>query len=775
LNVVGIGQSIPRKEAPEKVTGAAKYNDDFKEPDLLHAFMATSPYAHAKIISIDTSKAWETPGVLAVITGESIPFLCGPMIEDRPPLAKGKVRYFGEPIAVVVARSESEAKSASDKIKIQFEQLPVVNSPSDALKPGVPLVHEWLGMYHHFTGVYPEPGTNIVNRVKIRKGDMAKGWAESHIIVKGTYLLPQSDHVAMETRSARAEIRPDGAVIIHSSTQAPHSIRKVISRYFHVEVGKVIVHTPFVGGGFGGKAAVQLEIIAVLASKAVGGKKVRIANTREQDMASSPSHIGFEGKVRFGATKDGKIIAAEMTYLYDTGAYADSGPKMTRSGAVSCTGPYNIENVWCDSICVYTNHSYSTAYRGFGHPEFTTAIERTMDKLAFALGMDPLELRMKNAIAPGHTSPTQVKLTPSKVGNLSECIQKVKQLINWEEGQRIEIGNNKVRAKGMGCLWKTSSSPTNAISAVVLTMNSDGTINLNCGVVEFGNSTKTTLAQILAERMGMDVSQVHVKMEVDTQVSPIHWKTVASMTTYMAGNAVLDAAEDMIKQLKSIASIVLQYSPEGLEVGGGKVFVKANPDFYVDFKDIAHGYKYPNDHAIGGQIIGKGQFIMNHLTSLDKETGKGQTGPYWTVGAQAVEVEFDMDQCTYRLTKAATVIDAGKLINPKSARGIVMGGISMGLALGSRESFEYDNAGILKNTSLRTYKPLRIGENPEYLVEFVETPNITGPYSVRGFGEHGILAIPGALMNSLSSAAQIDINQLPITPEYIWKKRKGKI
>lgn len=774
--MTSIGMNIPRKESADKVTGNVKYNDDTNRKDILYTWMLTSIYAHANIKRIDIKEASSTSGVRAIITGDASSEICGPMLEDRPILAKGKVRYYGEPVAVVIADSEQEAKAASQNIIIEYESLPVVNSPTDAIKQGASILHENMDTYKTSNqNIYPEPGTNIANRTKIRKGDMQKGWEESIVTVEKDYSFPQSDHAAMETRSVKAEIKSDGQVVIYSTSQEPTSIKNVISKYFHIEEGKIVVHTPLVGGGFGGKASVQLELIAVMASQAVNGRMVRVSNTREQDMISSPVHNGLDAKIKFGANAEGKIVAAELLYLYDCGAYTDSGPLMSRAAGVCCTGPYNIENVWCDSLCVYTNHPYATAFRGFGHVEFTTAIERTIDMLALKLGIDPLDLRIKNAIAAGNISPTQVKITSSNAGDLRECIRKAANLINWHEGQRKEIGNNKVRGKGLACFWKTSSSPTDSTSGVILTLNSDGTINLNCGIIEYGNSTKTTLAQILAEKMKMDIHQIHVEMEVNTRVSPSHWKTVASMTTYMAGNAVINAANNLINQIKSTASMVMRCHPDDLELDGGKVYLKHDREIFTELKDIVHGYKYPNGNAAGGQIMSTGSFTMRHLTQLDKETGKGNPGPYWTVGAQAIEVEYDKNDHTFRILKAVSVIDAGKVLNPMSARGIVMGGMCMGLGLASSEAYLFDKEARVLNTSLRTYKPMHLGEVPEYIVDFVETPLLDSPYGARGLGEHGILAIPGAVLNSLSAAAQIDLNKIPITPEVIWSAKGEKV
>ncbi len=769
-----IGTDIMRKEAWDKVTGTAKYTDDYVIPGILHAKLVTSSCSHGRIESIDISEASKIPGVKAILTGESCAVLCGSLLEDRQPLAVEKVRYFGEPVAMVVGETERESMEAVNKITVKYKPLTVVNLPSEAVAEKAPLIHENLVKYKKAVDdIYPESNTNIANRIKIRKGDMVKGWSECDAVIEASFQLPKSDHIAMETRSARAEIHPDGQVIITTSSQSPFSVKKELSQYFQIEEGKITVKTPFVGGGFGGKAPVMLEILAYLASKAVGGKPVKIANMREEDIVSSPCRMGLDARIKLGATRDGFLKAAEMTYLVDTGAYTDIGPLLAKAVAVDCTGPYNIENVWCDSLCVYTNHPYSTSFRGFGHACYTFCIERALDKLSCALGMDSFDLRIKNAIAPGNTTPTQVKATSSNTGNLSACLEQLKNSINWREGARIDLGNGIIRAKGISSFWKTSDSPTDAVSGVLLTFNSDGSINLNSGVVEYGPGMKTTLAQILAERMKMDINRVHVKFEVDTQVCPEHWKTVASMTTFMAGRATLRAAEDLIAQLKRTASIALKCPPEDLEIANERVYFKPDPSFFVEFKDLVHGYQYPGGESVEGQILGRGSYIMNNLTTLNRETGAGKAGPSWAVGAQAVEVELDLKDFTYRLINAATVIDAGRVLNPKTARGLVTGGMCMGLGLGSREAFDYSDAGKVLNTSLRTYKVIHIGEEPRYTVDFIETPQIDAPYGARGIAEHGIIGIPAALANALSTAAQTELDQLPVTPETIWRTKTG--
>lgn len=767
-----IGKSVIRKEAQDKVKGRARYTHDHQSVKMLSCKMVISPYGHARIVNIDTTEAEKMPGVRSIVKGEAHLPLIGESLRDRPPIAFERVRYHGEPVVLVVADSAPQAKKAAARVKVQYELLPVVNSPTQAFQKNAPLLHPQLGSYKKDEVSFPVPGTNIATHYKIRKGSMDKGWAESETTVEASFSFSPSDHVAIETRCAICEILPDGIINITTSSQAPFMVKRLISDYFGEDMGKIVVHTPFVGGAYGGKAPVQLEVFAYLASKAVGGRPVKVFNDREEDIITSPCHIGLDAKVKIGADRSGNIKVMEIGYWWDGGAYSDKAIDVSRSGAVDCTGPYNVENLWCDSYCMYTNHPYAAPFRGFSHSELSFAIERTMDLLAQKLGMDPLELRYKNAIKPGNTTPSRVLLNKSNVGNLQKCIERLRGVFNWDEGPIKEINERYVRVKGVSCSWKTSTVDSDAPSGAIITFNKDGSVNLMSGVVEIGTGTKTVLAQILAERLKMDVDKVHVRMEVDTQTTPEHWKTVASRGTFMGGRAVLEAVDDVIRQLKEVAACVLRAPIEDLEVGNSRVFLRDDPAIGLEFKDVGYGYKYPNGNAIGGQIIGKGNYILRHLTTIDPETGAGRPGPEWTVAAYGVEVEFDRRDFTYRLVKAATVVDLGKVMNEKAAQGQVMGAMSMGLAFAGRETFYFDELGRVLNPQFRTYRPLHYGENPEYLVGFVETPQLDGPYGARGVGEHGLMGMPGALGNALSIAAGVSLHHLPLIPELIWKTKE---
>lgn len=729
----------------------------------------TSTRAHARILNIDISAALKVRGVKSILTGSDCAELFGPLLQDRPALARDVVRYAGEPLAMVVATDKPAAETALRLIKVDFEDLPLILTPSQALKEGAPLIHQQVNGYKKvMTDIYPEEGTNIASRYRMRKGNMGEALKRCSVVVERSFYLPPSDHIAMEVRTARAEVSSDGNVLITTSSQAPYSVRKQLAEAFMIPAGRIQVQVPFVGGGFGGKAPVTLEILALLASRSVGGKAVRLSIPREQDMASAPCRMGLEARIKLGTDENGYIQAADLTYTLDCGAYTDISPYMAKAIAMDCTGPYNIENLSCNSICVYTNHTYVTSFRGFSHESFTFCIERVMDILARKCSLDPLEFRLRNAIHPGCLTPSQVECTLSLTGNLAQCLNDIKSLSQWDGGNVLSVNKNIVRAKGLSCFWKTENPPTDAISGAFLSFNPDGSINLHTGVVEMGSDGQTHLSQMLAERFKMSADQVHVVLPVDTRTAPEHWKTVASLTEYMAGHAVMRAADDLISQLQQNAAQAFACPAGEIEVAYGRVFSKKNPEKFIALKDIVHGYKSTEGESIGEPVLGRGGFMLKGLSLLDPQTGRGKTGPEWTLGAQVVEIEADLKTFTYRILNATTVIDVGKVINPESMRAMLAGGMSMGISLSSREGFEYDGKGVPKRPNLRTYKLLHIGQEPDYRVGFVETPEDQSPFGVRSYSEHGVIGIPAALGNALSAAFQKELLTLPLTPETIW-------
>lgn len=766
-----VGKDHMRIDGPDKVTGKQKYVNDTYSKDMLFAAIKTSPHAHADIISIETEEAKRAPGVRGVVTGEDVPFVVGLYLGDKFPMARGKVRHFGEAVVAVIADSEQEALEALKLIDVKYEKLDAVLSVKEAISSDSILVHEDLGNYKHIKPIHPEPGSNIANRTKIRKGDVDSAFEESDFLIDESFEYMGGDHVAMETRATICEIQSDGQIIISSTTQAPFVVRALMSEFFDIPTGKITVKAPPIGGGFGGKAGIQLEGLAYLLSKSVGGRKLKIVNTREQDLTGSPGRIGFEGRVKMGCNKDGKIKAMDLLYLFDAGAYADYSVNISRAAAIACTGPYNVENLKCDSLCVYTNHPFTNAFRGFGHLELGFAIERAMDLMAAELNMDPAMFRYINSIKPGDFSPTS-SLMDSNTGNLKKCIDRTKELLKWDEGIYEKVNEHTVRSKSLTCFWKAPAMPTDTDAGAILTFNEDGTMNLHCSIVEIGQATQTGLTQIVAEKFKTTPDKVHIIKEINTSISPHDWATAASRATFMAGNAAIQAAEDAIDQIKNTASMVLRCTKGDLEVADDRVFIEDLPHIGLDLHEVVLGYVYDNGNAIQGQVIGRGRYIARGLTDIDKETGVGQPALEWTLGAEGVEVELDLRDYSYKILKAAAVLDVGQLINPSMARGQIVGAMGMGLSFATNEVFHYNSRGQVVNDTLRNFKIMRYGEQPEYLIDYVETPQKDGPYGARGIGEQAIIGMPGALINALSRALDIQLKTLPLTPESLWKAKK---
>jgi CO/xanthine dehydrogenase Mo-binding subunit len=347
-------------------------------------------------------------------------------------------------------------------------------------------------------------------------------------------------------------------------------------------------------------------------------------------------------------------------------------------------------------------------------------------------------------------------------------------MIKWSEGDRIKTGNGKVRAKGIACLWKSPAMPTSADAGAIVTFNEDGSANVITGAVEIGSGATTAIAQIAAERLRLGLNKIHVVTELDTRRHPHDWATAASRTTFMVGRAVIEACDDAINQMKQTAAQVLHCLPEELEVSGGRVFLPDEPEIGLELSKVALGYVYENGHAVGGQVIGRGRYIARRLTEIDPETGQGHPALEWTLGAQAVEVELDLRDGSFEVISAASVLDVGKLINPAIARGQLAGAIQMALGFATSEGFSFNDRGQVVNGSLRTYKLPRIGSDPKYYIDFVETPQKDGPYGMRGMGEQGVIGIPAALANAVSRAIGKPINKLPVTAERTWRIMRGE-
>ncbi|WP_338818208.1 4-hydroxybenzoyl-CoA reductase subunit alpha [Moorella thermoacetica] len=769
-----IGVGVPRIDGVEKVTGEALYVHDLKIQGMLYAALKTSPYAHARILRIDTSRARSLPGVKAVLTGQDVPYRLGLYMIDRPLLATGKVRYYGEPVAAVAALDLDTAREAADLIEVEYEPLPVVQDVEEALREDAPLVHEDLATYSWIKGVYfPKPGTNIANHFKVRKGDIEAGFARADLIVENKFFQPQVLHMPLETHVTIARWSSGDRIKIWTSAQSPFAVRDLLSMTIGVPRSHIEVIVPYVGGGFGGKAGIHLEALVACLSRAARGRPVKLTATREEEIASLPCRQGLLSKIKTGVTREGRIIAEEIAYLWDAGAYADYGVNIGRAAGYSGVGPYEIENVKIDSYTIYTNHIFGTAYRGFGHAEFFWAIERQRDIIARKLGMDALEFRMKNLLKPGSVTITGEKIHEN-TGRVDKCLALVAEKIGWplvktEEEKAREKETGRYRGLGLAVLHKAPAMPPSTASSAIVKMNEDGSVNVLVSGIDYGQGTYTTLAQIAAERLHLPLEKVHVVWETSTETSPYDWQTVASRFTVMGGNAVIRACDDLLAQMKSLAAGILRAAEEELEFSQEEIYVRHHPDQKLAYRELAIGYTYGNGNAVGGPLIGRGRYIAQGLTFLDAETGQGRPALDWTYGAHGIEIEVDTKTGNIRVLRIVSAFDVGRVLNEMLVKGQVIGGIVQGLGTAFSEVLLYDREGRLLTRNLVDYKIPTAKDLPDVIeTYFVETPQLDGPYGARGVAEHPMISITSAIGNALANATGLELYEVPLSAERVY-------
>ena len=771
-----IGKEIERHDSFEKVTGQAEFVGDIKLNGMLYAKLKTSPHAHAKIIRIDTSKAEALPGVRAVITARDGNAWVGIYMVDRSALADEKVRYFSEAVAAVAADTQEIANHAAELIEVEYEVLEPVLDVKKAIAPGAPRVHENSEHYDYIKGVFfPEPERNVANRTKIRRGDVTEAFARADVVIENTYEQPQVLHSPIETHGTIVQWGHGDQIKIHSSSQSPFAIRDLFAIAFGLSKNQVEVSVPYVGGGFGGKSGIHLEPLVGMLSKKAGGRPVKLIPTREEECGTLPCRQGLFARIRTGALKDGTIIAEEAEYLWDGGAYADYGVNISRAGATTGCGPYHIENVSVDSVTVYTNHVFGTAYRGFGHPEVFFAVERQRDLLAQALDMDPIELRLKNLLVSGDETITGELITEN-TGRVGDCLRKVAEELNVsapysaEEKASFEA-SGKYRGKAAVVLQKSPAMPTWSASSAVVHMNEDGSVRITVGGVDFGQGTYTVLQQIAAERLHLPLEKVHITPTLNTSVSPYDWQTVASRMTVLCGAALCDACDDLVDQLITMGSIVLRAAKHEVALGDGDVYVKQNPHQRVAYAQMCLGYTYENGNAIGGPMIGRGKSIAQGLTNLCAETGQGKAALDWTYGAHAVEVEVDIHTGDVRILDIATCMDVGRIMNAALLKGQVVGGVLQGIGTAFSEVVCYDAEGRLLTRNFVDYKIPTIKDMPnQSSVLCIETPQLDGPYGARGIGEHPLIGITAVIANAVANAVGIQFFDLPISSDKVYNK-----
>lgn len=762
-----IGQSVGRIDVEEKVTGAAKFADDLQfGKGLLFARIKRSPHPHALIKSIDISQALKLPGVKVVVTGEDFPNHIGLYLKDKYIFARDRVRFVGEPIAGVAAISEEIAEQAVDLIAVDYEPLDPVFDPEFGASPEAELIHPDLANYEAPNFIFPQANTNISNHFKIRKGSIDEAWKKCTHIIERKFRIPHVQHVPIEPHVAIAQMDDSGKVTVWASSQSPFAQRNIFAKALGISQSDIRVIAPYVGGGFGSKAGVTMEALPVALATKAKGRPVKLRLTREEEFYTNFVRQGLVIKLKVGCDQRGRLLGMENTMFWDGGASTEYGVNITRAGGYSSTGPYDIPNVKTDSLCVYTNHPIGGAYRGFGMSELHTAVDQCMDELAEMIGMDKVEFNKLNCVRSGDTLVTGMAMHDN---GLLECIDKVAEALDWGKEESAS-GANKRRGKGIALAWKAPAMPPNAGSSARVQMNEDGSVTLAIGGQEIGQGTFTVAAQIAAATLGVPQDWIKIAGPVDTQYSPYEWQTVASRLTWSMGNAIKEAAGDARVQILELVAEAWDEDIEDLDIVDG-VVISYRTENEIPLQDLVV-YGLPNEDFTewkGGPVIGRGRFMPTYVTGLDPETGQGDRAVvHYTVGAQGLDVEVDLDTGKINILRAVAAFDVGKAINPDLVEAQIEGGFVQGMSSAIFEQMQLEN-GIMQNPNFVDYRIATSADIPQEIKSIiVEVPQDDGPWGARGIGEHPMIPTIAALGNAVNDAVGIRLEGPPFSAERVY-------
>lgn len=773
-----IGVSVPRVDGVKKVTGAAKYVGDMKWPRMLYAKCVKSPYAHAKILSIDVSAAKALKGVHDVITGDYYTKRGGLYLEDKNFLAVNTVKFCGEPVVAVAAETPEIAEAACELVKVEYEPLPVINNPMEGMAKDAILIHPELHTYKVVPIFHPQAHTNISHHHIIRKGDAdaAFKYAEEHpdeyYITEHEYHVPHVQHTPIENHIAVAQYEPDGKCTVWASCQSPYAVRQALSASFDIPLNKMRIISPYVGGGFGAKAGTTIEGIIIPLAMHSKGRPVMMEYTREEEFVNSYVRQGLYTKIKTAVRKsDGKFLAVQNDFYWDGGAYTEYGVNIVKASGFASTGPYEFGNVKTDAYCVYTNNPVGGPYRGFGMCEIHFGIEQNIDEVAKEIGMDPIEIRRVNGLAPGKSTGTGEIM---KSCGFLEALDQVAEAIQYDKPCDPPSGPHKVRGKGIAGGWKSPSQPTNAGSAAIIRMNEDGTFFLMTSGHDIGQGSDTALTQIAAEVLCCDPSKFTIRTG-DTDHTPYEWQTVASRITYCAGNAIKLAAEDLKEKLLDLAQIKLGYIKRELYLEDGWIINRNHPESRMPMSDLALGLAFEDGSGYGGPAIGVGTFTLPNNINYDPATGYSpKPAAFWTTAVAGAEVEVDTETGIIEVKKMVESCDPGHIVNPELYKAQVEGGMMQALGTVLFEELKLKDGKVL-NKSFVDYKIPTIDNAPETFIAMgVEHPEETGPYGARGIGEPAMVPGAPAIANAIYNATGCRFTEMPITPERMLKALQEK-
>lgn len=741
-----VGSRMVRTDAKEKVTGRAVYAEDVRLPRMIHGALVRSPYAHAKILSIDTSEAQKLPGVRAIVSGRDIDMgYYGYELRDYRIFALEKVRYVGEAVAAVAATTADIAREAASLVKVEYVKLPAVFDPEEALSTDAPLVHDDAKAYE--LDWETERTGNLCYKLQIADGDIDKGFAESDHIIEGVYETPVAHPGSIEPHSSTAMVDPAGRITVWTTTQKPFAFRSYLAQALKRPINDFKIVPTQIGGGFGGKLFPSLEPYAVLLAEK-SGQPVQMTLTREEEMSSMLFRHPSKVKLKTGFLKDGSLVAHSVHMLFNTGAYGLYGPNTAALASLMAGGPYRIPNLDITGVVTYTNTVPNGSVRCPGAPQMVFAVETHFDKVARAIGMDPLAFRLKNVWEDGDMTCTGQVLDSVSI---KECLQKAADAVDWDEPRPPGVG------KGLACNWWVTGAWG---TQTLIETNEDGTFRLISGCVDMGTGGLTSsILQMASEGLGVPVESIQL-VRGDTDTLPWDHGHGGSRTVYIIGRSAYEAAESLKQQLLQEGADHLEASVDDVVIEGEQVFVRNDPARAVSLSTIC----YARHKKHGGPMIG----ISSILDESPPSTKVHPIGafPAPSYCAHAVELMVDRETGEIDVTRYVAVHDVGKAINPTGCEGQIEGGVAMGLGLAMMEELR-EVKGKVQNPSFADYLLLTAEDMPPIQTILVEKPATEGPFGTKGVGEPPIAPPTGAVANALAEVMDVNVDRLPLTPELV--------
>jgi len=745
-----VGQPIVRHDARDKVAAATAYAADWALPGMLHGVVLRSPYPAARIVRLDTAKAEAMTGVAVVLTAKDVPrntlstdvpgqtTAVGPLRATLHVLAEDRVRHQGEPVALLAAETLEQARAAVEAIEAEYEPMPGVFSPEAALAPGAPAVHG---------------GGNLLAQWRVARGDVATALRDAAVVVEGEYTTQMVDAAYLEPESGVAWIDSDGVITIRLSTQVIEHFRDV-AEVLQVPQNRVRVIGTYLGGGFGGKEDVTVEAyLGLLALKT--GRPVKMVWTRQESLLSRAKRHPYRLRYRTGANARGEIVAQQIELLADAGAYAYLSALVLLYSTVTAAGPYRVPAVEVDARVAYTNNPPTSAMRGFGAMQTVFAYESQMDRVARALGLDPVAIRRLNALRRGDTLPVgQVIETHVAIPEVAERAWEALGSPTKPRAPHLRVG------RGLAC----NLQPYGRIvwlhdwASAWLGFEMDGSLVVRCGCPDVGGGQASSLCQIAAEVLGVSLSRISVHVS-DSALTPLAGTTTASRQLYMSGNAVLKTARELRAQLLRVAATMVGADADTLEMEDDHV---VTPD----------GRTLPIPRLLAECAragVSRSHLGVYHAPAgepVDLARGSGKVFPDYTFGAHAAEVEVDTETGVVRVLRFAAAHDVGRAINPQSVEGQIQGGAVQGLGYGIMEEVVVDQ-GINLTTSFATYLIPTAADVPDVRAVIIESGEGLGPFNARGIGEPPIGPPAAAIANAIEHATGVRITRLPITAERV--------